>query len=347
MAKSFTKYIIVGCASLGLLTYIVSSDAKVSTFNHAANADDYEMTTMVADTPTTPVKLPYNFTDESAGDPLNNPNGGSFKLKNPSNIHTTVDYDPVTGEYIMNQTMGGLDYRPPTYMDSDEYQDYMFHKQVKSYWSARAHAEAKNAAKNAIIPKLHVGGEIFDRIFGGNTVDIRPNGSAELIFAYNGTKTQNPALPVKQQKIHTFDFNEKIQLNVIGKIGDKLKLTTRYNTESTFDYENQMKLEYTGYEDEIIKKIEAGNISFPLKSNLISGVQSLFGLKMQLQFGKLWVTGVVSQQKSQRKSVTVQGGAQAQQFSIKATNYEENKDFLLSQYFHEGIVKRIFGHPVT
>ena len=345
MAKSFTKYIIVGCASLGLLTYIVSSDAKVSTFNHAANADDYEMTTMVADTPTTPVKLPYNFTDESAGDPLNNPNGGSFKLKNPSNIHTTVDYDPVTGEYIMNQTMGGLDYRPPTYMDSDEYQDYMFHKQVKSYWSARAHAEAKNAAKNAIIPKLHVGGEIFDRIFGGNTVDIRPNGSAELIFAYNGTKTQNPALPVKQQKIHTFDFNEKIQLNVIGKIGDKLKLTTSYNTEATFDYENQMKLEYTGYEDEIIKKIEAGNVSLPLTGSLITGSQTLFGVKTALQFGRLTVTSILSQEKGKKSEVNSAGGAQVTKYEIAGDNYEANKHFFLGQYFRDNYNSALAGIP--
>ncbi len=345
MAKSFTKYIIVGCASLGLLTYIVSSDAKVSTFNHAANADDYDMTTMVADTPSTPVKLPYNFTDESTGDPLNNPNGGSFKLKNPSNIHTTVDYDPVTGEYIMNQTMGGLDYRPPTYMDSDEYQDYLFKKQVKSYWSARAHAEAKNAAKNAIIPKLHVGGEIFDRIFGGNTVDIRPNGSAELIFAYNGTKTQNPALPVKQQKIHTFDFNEKIQLNVIGKIGDKLKLTTSYNTEATFDYENQMKLEYTGYEDEIIKKIEAGNVSLPLTGSLITGSQTLFGVKTALQFGRLTVTSVLSQEKGKKTEVNSAGGAQVTKYEIAGDNYEANKHFFLAQYFRDNYNSALAGIP--
>ena len=241
MTKSIAKYIVVGFASVGLLSFIFSSNAKVSTINHALEVDDYE-TTIAVDTPITPVTLPYNFNDQSTGDPLNYPNGGSFMLNNPSNIHTTVDYDPRTGNYNLNQTMGTMNYRPPTYLETEEYQDYMFKKQVKGYWSARAHAEAKNAAKNAVIPKLHVGGEIFDRIFGGNTVDIRPNGSAELIFAYNATKTDNPALPVKQRKVHTFDFNEKIQLNVIGKIGDKLKLTTSYNTESTFDYENQMIL---------------------------------------------------------------------------------------------------------
>jgi cell surface protein SprA len=145
--------------------------------------------------------------------------------------------------------MGGMNYRPPTYMESDEYQDYMFKKQVKKYWNARSDAESQNNQNKPTIPKLNVGGEIFDRIFGGNTVDIRPNGSAELIFAYNGTKTENPAIPVRNRKVNTFDFNERIQLNVIGKIGTKLNLTTSYNTEAMFDFENQMKLAYAGEEE--------------------------------------------------------------------------------------------------
>lgn len=344
MTKSFAKYIVVGCASIGLLSLIVSSNAKVTALNHAASVDDYE-TTLAVDTPITPITLPYNFNDQSTGDPLNYPNGGSFMLNNPSNIHTTVDYDPKTGNYNTNQTIGNLDYRPPTYLETEEYQDYMFKKQVKSYWKARAHAEAKNAAKNAIIPKLHVGGEIFDRIFGGNTVDIRPNGSAELIFAYNETKTDNPALPVKQRKIHTFDFNEKIQLNVIGKIGDKLKLTTSYNTESTFDYENQMKLEYTGYEDEIIKKIEAGNVSMPLSGSLITGSQTLFGVKTQLQFGRLTVTSILSQQKGKKSEVNSAGGAQVTKYEIAGDNYEANKHFFLAQYFRDNYNSALAGLP--
>src|SRR6202007_607761 len=74
---------------------------------------------------------------------------------------------------------------------------------------------------------------------------------------------------------------------------------------------------------------------------------TLFGLKMQLQFGKLWVTTVLSQQKSQRKSLTVQGGAQSQQINIKADNYEENKDFLLGQYFHDRYNIALKNFPVS
>jgi cell surface protein SprA len=333
LINKFTKYSVVGVI-IALLSIVVGSKAKNNFYNPTPLVEADEVYVAV-DTPITPVTLPYPYTDQSAQDPLNYPNSGGLMLNNPSNVNTDVQYDPVSGQYIINQKMGGMDYRPPTYMEADEYQDYAFKKQVKNYWNARSHAETKNAQTNTAIPKLNVGGVIFDRIFGGNTVDIRPNGSAELIFAYNGSKTENPALPVKQRKIKTFDFNEKIQLNVIGKIGDKLKLTTSYNTEATFDFENQMKLEYTGYEDEIIKKIEAGNVSMPLTGSLITGSQTLFGIKTQLQFGRLTLTNILSQQKGKKSEVEVTGGAQVSKFEIAGDAYEANKHFFLAQYFRD------------
>ncbi len=327
---------------------IVGSDAKVPGYSHASRSD-VEMPMIAVDSPTpedfTPNPLQYPFTDQSTGDPLNYPNGGGLMLNNPANVKTNVEYDPTTGNYNINQKMGNMDYRPPTYMESEEYQDYQFKKQTKNYWNQRAHAESANNQNNAVIPKLRVGGEIFDRIFGGNTVDIRPNGSAELIFAYQGTKTENPALPEKQRKISTFDFNEKIQLNVVGKIGDKLKLTTSYNTEATFDYENQMKLEYTGYEDEIIKKIEAGNVSMPLNGTLITGSQTLFGVKTQLQFGRLTVTSILSQQKGKKSEVDVTGGAQVSKYEIAGDAYEANKHFFLGQFFRDHFNDALVGLP--
>ena len=343
MANTFVKYIVVGGVSIGLLSVIVSSNAKDGRFHSTFN--EVVLPDMAVDTPETDVVLPYPYTDQSNRDPLNFPNSGGLKLNNPSNVNTDVQYDPTSGNYIINQTMGGMNYRPPTYMDREDYQDYVFKKQVKSYWNQKTHAETQNSQNNAIIPKLNVGGEIFDRIFGGNTVDIRPNGSAELIFAYNGTKTENPALPERQRKISTFDFNEKIQLNVVGKIGDKLKLTTSYNTEATFDFENQMKLEYTGYEDEIIKKIEAGNVSLPLNGSLITGSQTLFGVKTQLQFGRLTVTSILSQQKGKKSEVEVTGGAQVSKYEVAGDQYEVNKHFFLGQYFRDNFNTSLSSLP--
>ena len=177
----------------------------------------------------------------------------------------------------------------------------MYKKQLREYWRSRVAADELNSQpRKGMIPKLQVNSELFDRIFGGNTVDIKPTGTAELIFGLNRNKNLNPAIPQRQQKVTNFDFNMRIQLNLIGKIGDKLKVTTNYNTEASFDWENQVKIDYTGYEDEIIKKIEAGNVTLPLNSSLISGSQTLFGFKTTLQFGKLTATTVFSQQKGKK-----------------------------------------------
>ncbi len=208
---------------------------------------------------------------------------------------------------------------------------------MKDYWKQRSTAESMsqgNKSKN-LIPPIKINSQVFDRIFGSNVVDIRPQGSAELIFGVNSSFTENPSIPVKNRRITTFDFDQKIQLSLIGKIGDKLKITTNYNTQATFDFENKMKLEFVGGEDDIIKKLEAGNVSLPLNSTLISGSQSLFGIKSELQFGKATVTTVISQAKGQKKEINIESGAQTSSFEINGDNYEQNKHFFLSQYFKE------------
>lgn len=297
---------------------------------------DASMILAPGDTDST-VVLPYPMYDESQGMPqLNDYNGGLY-LNPPSNIKTDVKYNTETNQFDIYQKMGDINYRPPIYMSQEEYIDYEFDRSVKEYWKQRSAAESmaqEGKSKNLIAP-IKINSEVFDRIFGSNVVDIRPQGSAELIFGVNSSFSDNPAIPVRNRRITTFDFDEKIQLSLIGKIGDRLKITTNYNTQATFDFENRMKLEFTGGEDDIIKKIEAGNVSLPLNSTLISGSQSLFGLKTQLQFGKALVTTVVSQEKGQKKEITVEGGAQTTDFEINGDNYESNKHFFLSQHFKD------------
>jgi cell surface protein SprA len=291
--------------------------------------------------------LPYPIKQKPGDEPQDVKQHGLL-LKDPSNVKTEYQYNPKTGNYEVTQKMGNLNYRNPTYMTLEEYKRYDMEKSMQSNWRKRMDADAKDQRKEdkALIPKIHVSGEAFDRIFGGNTVDIRPNGSAELIFGVNSSKNGNPAIPLRNRRITTFDFNQKIQLNVIGKIGEKLKLTTSYNTEATFDFENQMKVEYTGLEDEILQKIEAGNVNLPLNSQLITGSQSLFGVKTQMRFGKLTATTVLSQQRGKKTEVDVPpGGGQLSTFIMSADNYEANKHYFLSQYFRDNYDRALAALP--
>lgn len=268
----------------------------------------------------------------------------SIDLKDPPGIKNSIEYDADSNRYNFSEKLGNDYMRSPSFMTFDEYMKYRAEKDEETYWKRRLDALTL-FNKKPELPVMYKEG-IFDRIFGGSTISVRPQGNVDVTFGGNWQNIQNPTLPLRAQKYGIFDFDMQMNINLLAAVGDKLKLNISNNTRATFDYQNVQKLEYTGKEDEIIKKIEAGNISFPLKSSLINGVQSLFGIKTQLQFGKLWVTSVLSQQRSKRQSLTIQGGSQTQQFAIKADDYEENRHFMLAQYFRNNYNRALENFPI-
>ncbi len=280
------------------------------------------------DTPRQDLRFPIQ---DHTGNPSIDHKGSGMDLHDPANVSHSVEYDADSNRYYLTEKVGDQFVRNPSYMTFEEFQKYQAQQEEQNYWKRRLDALTL-FSKKPTMPTMYKEG-IFDRIFGSNTISVRPQGNVDVTLGGNWQNIKNPTLVQRAQKYGIFDFDMQMNINLLATVGDKLKLNISNNTKATFDYQNMQKLEYTGKEDEIIKKIEAGNISFPLNSSLISGVQSLFGLKTQLQFGKLWVTGVISQQKSKRSSITVQGGSQTQQFAVKADDYEENKHFLLGQYF--------------
>lgn len=290
------------------------------------------------------VKLPYPIKpEEPFASDRRTPS--SFSLGSPSNITTTVEYDPKTKRYTIYEKVGKYNIKPPRVMSEDEYRSYQFENSMRDYWRKQSMGQSTNAG-SGLLPKIQVGGETFDRIFGSNTIEIIPQGNAELSFGINSSTTNNPNLALDMRKSTTFDFKSKIQMNVDGKIGEKLKMNVQYNTEATFDFENNVKVEYTGFEDEIIQKIEAGNVSLPLPGTLITGSQSLFGFKTQLKFGKLNVTTVFSKQNGQTQVIEVKGGAQAREFTIDADKYEANRHFFISQYFRNTYNQTLQSLPI-
>lgn len=281
-----------------------------------------------AQSDTTRLKYPF-------GDDANLPGTGhesKLYLKNPSNLKTSIEYDPLTKQYYYSYKIGDMMYRVPTTLTFDEYQSQDMETMINNYWKERANAASMDNAKG-FIPKIVIPGKVFETIFGNNTVDIRPQGSAEINFGIVSNRRDDPMLNTNQRRQTNFDFSEKIQMNVIAKIGDKIEFKVNYNTEATFDFENKLKLKYEGKEDDIIQLIEAGDVSLPLTTTLIRGTQSLFGIKAKLRFGRVTVTALYSQQKSESKNITVQGNAQTTKFRIRADEYEENKHFFIAQTF--------------
>jgi cell surface protein SprA len=263
----------------------------------------------------------------------------------PSNFQREVEYDALNKQYIIRERIGGRLFLPPQYLSLAEYQRLIEAEIKRDNWKSFSNTELNDIRKTGIIPAFNVDNKTFERMFGGNTIDIQPRGEAELTLLGRVNKNENPLFNERQRKQTNFDFNQRIQMDVIGNIGTKLKLNMNYNTEAQFDFENQIKLDYTGGPDDIIKKIEAGNVSLPLNTSLITGTQALFGIKTQLQFGKLNVTTVFTQQKSQSKEIQISNGAQQNEFRISSDSYEANKHYFLAQYFRNNYNKSLANPP--
>ena len=260
----------------------------------------------------------------------------SLDLQNPENVQTTVEYDPVMGYYVVHTRIGDVDIATPYMMTAAEYQAYSERQQMGQYWQQKiSEVEHDNEKKFDITDmKFNIGPA--DKVFGPGGVQLKMQGSAELLFGFKHQYMDNPALTQRARNNNIFDFDEKIQVNVNGKVGDKLNFNMGYNTEASFSFDQtNIKLNYKGQEDDIIQSLEAGNVSMNLNSSLISGSSALFGVKTDMKFGKLRVQALLSQQNSESQSVSSKGGAQTTNFEVSADSYDENRHFFLGYYFRD------------
>ncbi len=258
-------------------------------------------------------------------------------LRDPSNIKTEAVYDPASGMYVLRTRLGDKDIVTPYMMTPDEYNNMMTRHDMFSYFNQRnADSYEKKDKEPFNIFDMNFSLGPLEKVFGPGGIRLQTQGSIQLSMGVKSNKTDNPALSMRNRRKTYFDFDSKIQASINASVGDKMKFNMNYNTDATFAFDSQnLKLQYEGKEDEIIKNIEAGNVSMTTGSSLIRGGTALFGVKAKLQFGKLTLTGLVSQQNSESKTVSTQGGVQSTKFSIKADNYDANRHFFLSQYFYE------------
>ncbi len=288
--------------------------------------------------------LLYPIQDQRFGYRYSNQSVNPFDLT-PNN--SNVEYDPNTGQYVITDPTNPN--AAPRYMSFDEYWEEQDRESMANYWESQSGSSLSNPSLGSsnIIPKLNIGNDDLAGIFNGNEVDIRPSGGIELLAGWRRQRIENPVLQslglANQGALPEFQMTPN--LSVQGKIGDNLNFNINYSTQATFDFENQVRLEYTGDEDDIIQKIEAGNVNFQLPTALIPGSQSLFGLKTKLKFGRLTATSVISQQKSRADRITIQNGSQIKDFVIRTDEFEENRHFFLSQYFKDNYNKALSTMP--
>lgn len=277
------------------------------------------------------VNLPfpiYNPLDPTQNNPQN------FDLGDPKNMQRTIVFDPQTGKYIFQETLGGgLMYRYPSMMTLEEYLEYERQKSLKENWKDKIDQQTEE--DRALEFPFHIPSKTFENFFGSDEITIRPQGSVEVSFGVNSSRYDNPMLPVKQRVITRFDFQQQIQMNLVGQIGTKLKLNTSYNTQAAFDFDNITKLGYSGDEDQIMQRIELGNVSFPSFGSLIPGSQTLFGAYAKLRTGRLTTDVIMAQSKGKKTEIKISGKAQVMPFEFGADSYEANRHYFVNLFFHD------------
>ena len=261
----------------------------------------------------------------------------AIDLKRPDNIRQTVEYDDSANVYYIGSKIGDSYLNAPILMTPEEYRRWSEKRAMYNFFRKKNTENVKNEGKDKFsFSDMHFDLGPAEKIFGPGGVRIKTQGTAELKFGVNLKNIDNPSLPIRNRKTTAFDFDEKINLSVNGKVGDKVNMNLNYNTDATFDYDTQnLKLKYEGKEDEIIKLVEAGNVTFPTNNSLVKGASSLFGVRADMQFGRLKLQTVLSQKKSSTKSVSTKGGTQTTPFELDVSDYEENRHFFLAHYFRQ------------
>ncbi len=262
---------------------------------------------------------------------------GPMDLKGPSNITTTAEYDIATGCYVIRTRLGDIDIATPFLLSASEYNDWQMRQSMQEYYrmrNAELYEEKAKEPFNVLDMNFALGP--LEKVFGPGGVQLKTQGSVQISMGIKSNKTDNPALPLNARRKTYFDFDQKIQATIGASVGDKLKFNMTYNTDATFDFDSKnLKLQFEGKEDDIIKSIEAGNVSMTTGSSLIRGSTALFGIKTQLQFGKLTATALVSQQNSESKTVNSKGGVQTTDFSINSDEYDQNRHYFLAHFFRD------------
>ena len=275
---------------------------------------------------------------------------GEINIPNPSSYIENYEYDAASDLYYYNIKVGEYDISYPIILTPEEYQELILKEDLKNYYKSKIDAaegkkDGSEDNQRNLIPEIYVNSQLFESIFGGNSIQVVPQGSLEVDLGVLYTKQDNPAFSPRNRSNLTFDFDQRIGLSLVGKVGTRVQVNANFDTQSSFDFQNLLKLEYEPTEDDIIQKIEVGNVSMPLNSSLISGAQSLFGVKTELKFGKTRIKAIFSEQKSESRSVVSEGGGTVQEFEFRALDYDENRHFFLSHYFRNKYDESLENYP--
>ena len=262
-----------------------------------------------------------------------------------------IIFDKELNRYVIIEKIGKYYTKTPIFLTQREYQQYRLKRDMLDYFKTKVSAtnskkKGAAAAQKDLLPTYYVNSKFFESIFGGNTVKFTPTGSLNLKLGFIYQNTDNPQISEENRSSLTFDFDQQINASIRAQVGERLDFTANYDTQSTFDFQNVVKIGFTPTEDDILQGIEVGNVEMPIKNSLINGAQSLFGVKTKLKFGNTNITAVFSQQNSESKTIVAEAGASIQEFELRTTDYDNDRHFFLSQFFIDNYANSLKNYPL-
>jgi len=258
-----------------------------------------------------------------------------FYIKLPE--EQTYVYRDSTGSYVSQRRLYQMQMALPHVMDFDEYAERSRKNALQKNWDRLIQEQETDQQQDGGLLDFNLdipGAEesAFTTIFGKPEVNLSINGTANMNVGATIQKTENTEIPEDQRTQVDPTFEQSLKLNIQGTIGDKLSIQTDWDTERDFDFMNRLNIVYDGYDDEILQRLELGNVSMQTGNSLIRGGNALFGVKSVAQLGSLKLTSVLSQQEGEGKTETITGGSQEQNISIRPGDYESDRHFFLDFY---------------
>lgn len=303
--------------------------------------------------------------------PVSPKKSGGLVLK--SGISYQPIYDPVYDVYLLYPKSGELYVADPVYLTPDQYANLVMQQGIKQFYQKNTRAqddfqrkldkekeeekkrnkESKEKTEEVVeeddrglLPSITIGGGWFESIFGGSEISFKPQGFLSFDMGIFYQKLDNPQILPQNRTSFAFDIQQRIQFSILGSIGEKFSTAINFDTQRTFNFDNQINLAWEGEEDNIVQKLEFGNVSMPLSTSLITGSQALFGAKSEFKFGNTYITTVFSEQQSEAKQVTVQGNGLVTDYKVSALNYDYNQHYFIDDYFRNEYDTALANYPL-
>ncbi len=264
----------------------------------------------------------------------------------------SIEFDSTTGKVRLHEELLGEPFGQPRTLTLEEYIRRRQEEERRRMWEKEGDdyvmygpEESDTLTAGAMLDSLLAGGSPsftiplpqnpITTLFGPPTIDINVNGNVNLSVGWQIDRNNLTSISSLSSTQSAPFFDQNIQVAVTGKIGNKLKLSTDFDTQRAFDVDNQMKISFGGgpeSDDAILQLVEAGNVALQTPSTLIGGSQTLFGVKTRMKFGKLMLTNILSQKRGERRVLKVSGGSVRTQISIKPYDYAQNHFWLDTLY---------------